>query len=186
VVAARGALDVVPTIITHGIVGATLGAVSRPRPARRLLVAAAICATLPDLDVVTFRLGIPYADMLGHRGLSHSIVAAMVVATVVAGVFHFNNDRLLSRSVVWTVLFVATLSHGLLDAMTDGGLGVAFFAPFSGHRYFFPWRPIAVSPIGVRFFSTRGLAVLWSEMVWVWIPTLGVAALAWYRDRRRV
>ena len=186
VAAAGHGVDVVPIIITHGIVGATLGAVSRPRP-RRLLVAAAICAALPDLDVVTFRLGIPYGDMLGHRGLSHSIVAAIVVATVVAGVFRFNDDeRRLTRSAVWTALFVATLSHGLLDAMTDGGLGVAFFAPFSAHRYFFAWRPIAVSPIGVGFFSTRGLTALWSEIVWVWIPTLGVAALAWYRDRRWV
>jgi hypothetical protein len=31
-----------------------------------------------------------------------------------------------------------TASHGMLDAMTDGGLGVAFFAPFDNARYFFP------------------------------------------------
>jgi inner membrane protein len=59
-------------------------------------------------------------------------------------------------------------SHGLLDAMTTGGLGVAFFAPFSAERYFFPWRPILVSPIGIeRFLSPRGAAVLMSELQWV-------------------
>jgi hypothetical protein len=38
--------------------------------------------------------------------------------------------------------FVVTASHGALDAMTDGGLGIAFFAPFDNTRYFFPFRPI--------------------------------------------
>jgi inner membrane protein len=57
--------------------------------------------------------------------------------------------------------------------MTDGGLGIAFFAPFDNERYFFPWRPIAVSPISVTaFFSERGLAVIRSEILWIWIPCL--------------
>jgi len=75
-------------------------------------------------------------------------------------------------------LFVSTASHGLLDACTDGGLGVAFFSPFDTTRYFFAFRPIAVSPIGVRFFSERGISVLWSELVWVWIPLLIFATAA--------
>jgi len=55
-----------------------------------------------------------------------------------------------------------------LDAMTDGGLGVAFFAPFDNHRYFLPWTPIRVSPTGVgRFFTDRGLVVLQSELLWI-------------------
>jgi inner membrane protein len=65
----------------------------------------------------------------------------------------------------------------MLDAMTDGGLGVAFFSPFDNTRYFFPWRPILVSPISLtRFFSEHGLAVLLSELVWIWIPA-GLLAL---------
>jgi inner membrane protein len=61
--------------------------------------------------------------------------------------------------------------------MTTGGLGVAFFSPFSNTRYFFPWRPIAVSPIGARFFSPRGFAVLLSEALWVWTPMLVAGAV---------
>jgi inner membrane protein len=69
-----------------------------------------------------------------------------------------------------------TASHGMLDAMTDGGLGVAFFAPFDNARYFFPWRPILVSPIGIaQFFSGYGLDVLLSEFVWIWVP----AGMVW-------
>jgi inner membrane protein len=57
--------------------------------------------------------------------------------------------------------------------MTTGGLGVAFFAPFNNHRFFFPWRVIQVSPIGVtQFFSEWGWRVIKSELVWVWLPSL--------------
>ena len=71
-----------------------------------------------------------------------------------------------------------TASHGLLDALTNGGRGIAFFAPFSDHRYFFPWRPIQVSPIGVGFFSPRGLRVLASESGWIWVPSAIIAVSA--------
>ena len=43
------------------------------------------------------------------------------------------------------LLFVAMASHGVLDALTDGGRGVGFLIPFSSERFFFPWRPIPVS-----------------------------------------
>ena len=74
-----------------------------------------------------------------------------------------------------TYFFLVTASHGILDAMTDGGLGVAFFAPFNNSRYFLPWRPVMVSPIGVGpFFSRYGLNVLLSEVVWIWAPIVMV------------
>jgi inner membrane protein len=63
---------------------------------------------------------------------------------------------------------------------------VAFFAPFWDERYFFPWRVIRVSPISVtRFFSDKGIQVLKSEWVWVWIPSLAVILISrlirrWY------
>ncbi|HMX44029.1 MAG TPA: metal-dependent hydrolase, partial [Elusimicrobiota bacterium] len=75
--------------------------------------------------------------------------------------------------------FLALASHGVADALTNGGLGIAFFAPFSNARYFFPFRPVAVSPIGLeRFFSSRGGAVLRSEAIWLVLPSLGVFAAA--------
>jgi inner membrane protein len=62
--------------------------------------------------------------------------------------------------------------------MTNGGLGVAFFSPFDNTRYFFPWRPILVSPISLaRFFGGRGVAVIQSELIWIWIPTGLLAVL---------
>lgn len=68
--------------------------------------------------------------------------------------------------------------HGFFDAMTNGGLGVAFFAPFDNTRYFLPWQPIQVSPIGVaNFFSEWGLSVIISEFLWIWLPALVLAFL---------
>lgn len=70
----------------------------------------------------------------------------------------------------------------LLDALTNGGLGVAFFSPLDDSRCFFLWRPLLVSPIGIRaFFSAWGVEVLRSELVWVWIP----AATLWAIVRLR-
>jgi inner membrane protein len=82
--------------------------------------------------------------------------------------------------------FAVTASHGLLDAFTNGGLGVAFFAPFDDSRYFFPWRPLEVSPLGMAFFSSWGLQTALSELQWVWLPTaLLVAAVELVRWHRR-
>jgi inner membrane protein len=76
----------------------------------------------------------------------------------------------------------------LLDAMTNGGHGVAFFAPFENSRHFFPLSPIEVSPIGVsRFFSARGAVVVQNEMWWIWLPaaTASAGASLFRRIRRK-
>jgi inner membrane protein len=79
---------------------------------------------------------------------------------------------------VFLFLALCGLSHGLLDALTDGGLGVAFFSPFSNARYFFPWHPISVSPLSItRFLSGRAGPVLWSELLWVILPCIAIFLL---------
>jgi membrane-bound metal-dependent hydrolase YbcI (DUF457 family) len=94
----------------------------------------ALCAVAPDLDaVVSFLFGIPYSHVLGHRGLSHSLLVAAVLATLVTAVARRNLAESPGTAKLWLFFFLATASHGLLDAMTNGGLGVAFFAPFSGY-----------------------------------------------------
>jgi inner membrane protein len=110
---------------------------------------------------------------------THSLVFAALMAGVVVVLFRHGIAGMQSL-VLWIYFFLVTASHGFLDAMTDGGLGVAFFSPFDNRRFFLPWTPVRVSPIGVsRFFSARGLAVLQSEVLWIWLPAilLAVAAL---------
>jgi inner membrane protein len=157
--------------MTHPAVPIALSVLlPQPTASSSLLMAAAVCSIIPDLDVIGFGFGIKYSDMLGHRGFTHSILfAAALAAWVTLFLFHDSHG---SQFIIFLFLFLSTLSHPVLDALTNGGLGVAFFAPFSNERYFFPYRPIKVSPIEIsRFFSSRGLEVLFSELRWVWLPS---------------
>lgn len=132
------------------------------------------CALLPDADAIGFVLGVPYEAPLGHRGLSHSLCFAAALGLGVASLAY---RQAAPFSYAWCSLAlyfaVVTAFHGVLDAITNAGLGVAFFAPFDNTRYFFPWRPVRVSPISITaFFSDRGLRILQSEIVFIWLPTL--------------
>src|SRR4030095_14241949 len=135
---------------------------------------------LPDLDVISFAFGIRYGHMLGHRGITHSFVFAFVLSCLVVLLF-FRAASLFTCSCWFLIVyfFVVTASHALLDALTNGGLGVALFAPFSSERYFFPWRAIEVSPIGVEaVMGGRGAEVLLSEMKWIWTPSALLVIIA--------
>ena len=165
-----------PSIITHAAVPLALWAASElSRISPRLLGAGIVAAMLPDADVLGFVLRIPYADAFGHRGASHSLLFALVCA-LIAALCHRPLRAGALQAAAWT--FVCAASHPLLDAMTNGGLGVALAWPWQDARYFAPWRPILVSPIGAGFFSARGLTTLGSELRWVWLP-LALAVLAW-------
>jgi inner membrane protein len=171
---------------THAIAGLAIGTAFPPRvPSRRFWALSAVVAALPDIDGIGFWAGIPYESLFGHRGFTHSLFFAAVVAFVTLLAFRddaFGKDR----TRLWTCFFLATASHGFFDALTNGGGGVAFFAPFVNERYFLPWRPILVSPMSVRrFFSERGLRILATEIVWVWIPAAIFAAAVLTLRRRR-
>jgi inner membrane protein len=172
-----------PTILSHAIAAAAIGRASwRPRLPLRFWVWTAFCAMLPDADVIGFGFGVRYADPLGHRGLTHSFFFAAVVGTLVAWAYGERGGQRVRLAMYFAVV---TASHALLDAFTNGGLGVALFAPFSNERYFFPWRPIEVSPIGPGFFSPRGLRVLLSELRWIWMPSALVSAIVWIGRKKR-
>jgi inner membrane protein len=169
------------SVFSHALVAVAVGkACTGARMPMRFWVLSAFCAAVPDIDVVGFGLGVRYGDLMGHRGLTHSLAFALVLAIIIVALA-FRELPAFSRA--WWMLviyfFLVTASHGVLDAFTNGGLGVAFFSPFSNERYFFPWRPIEVSPIGVGpFFSARGLHVIMSEVVWLWLPSAAVLAFA--------
>ena len=124
---------------------------------RRALWLGVLCAVLPDIDVVGFGHGIQYGDLWGHRGLTHSLIFAALLSAGFGRSLLPRASRPV-RAGMGLYFFLSAVSHGLLDAMTDGGLGIAFFSPFDTTRYFFSVRPIAVSPIGIHeFFSEQGL-----------------------------
>lgn len=171
---------------SHGVAALGIGACFyRSGASSRVWVAGVFCSAIPDLDVIGFRFGIRYGDFWGHRGFSHSLPFAALLASIVMLTGFRRVAPGLSRLPLWIYFFLATASHGFLDAMTDGGLGVAFFSPFDNQRYFLPWTPIRVSPIGVgRFFTDRGLVVLQSELLWIWVPAAVLALSAWVVRRR--
>lgn len=165
-----------PSIFTHAAIPLALWCASeRGRISTRLLGAGIIAAMLPDADVLAFALHIPYADSFGHRGASHSLLFATLLAALAIA---FAKALRASHLQAGAFVFICALSHPLLDALTSGGLGVALWWPWSDQRLFAPWRPIRVSPFANNFFSARGLQTVLSELRWVWLPLL-VAVVGW-------
>jgi inner membrane protein len=159
-----------PTAFTHAFAGAAISTVA-PRRFRgpRLAAGLALLAALPDLDVVAFGFGIPYTHPLGHRGFSHSLACAFLLALCLSiGLSRAVASPWSARAGLLLVAFLAVASHGFFDAFTDAGLGVAFFLPFSNQRFFFPWRPILTSPLSPSaFFYGRGLQII-QELARAW------------------
>ncbi len=168
-----------PSILSHPAVPIALAlAAGRARVSTRLLLCGIVASVLPDADVLAFRLGIPYADQFGHRGASHSLAFALMLGLMACALA----PRLrASRRMAFLFVSAACASHGLLDMLTNGGHGVAFFWPWSDQRHFLPARVIEVSTLNLRrFFGAAGIGVLQSEWRWVWLPalSLGLAGLA--------
>ncbi|MCG8636717.1 MAG: metal-dependent hydrolase [Desulfobacterales bacterium] len=167
-----------PTIMTHALAGAALGqAAPAGIPKFRLSVCLGCAAMLPDLDVIMFALKIPYSHVLGHRGFSHSVIFAMVLAPLITWLAGYAADpkRYFNTGLIF---LAAILSHGILDALTDAGLGVGFFIPFTDERHFLPWRPVMTASLNPSsFLSRETLRILESEAVYIWLPLTAVIFL---------
>ncbi|MFD2915575.1 metal-dependent hydrolase [Psychroserpens luteus] len=169
------------SIFGHGLVAYTVAKVVDFKSCKLLVFLAIGSSILPDLDVLGFSFGIDYLHPLGHRGFTHSILFALLWSALLA--FFLGKSRKLIFAVV---LFLSTVSHGLLDAMTSGGKGVGFFIPFENSRYFFPFREIKVSPIGVeKFFSEWGIRVILSEIKYIAIPCLIILVTLFFTRKRK-
>lgn len=157
---------------SHAIVALAMGKAFRSKELSwRELFLGTVCSALPDLDVIGFHFGIQYGDVWGHRGLTHSVLFAALLAGSLVGLWYRSKPAAVMMG-LFLYFFLCTASHGVLDAMTNGGLGVAFFSPFDRTRYFFPVRPVLVSPIGVsEFFNEYGVRILVSEAIWIWLPS---------------
>jgi len=170
--------------IGHIAVGMAAARLHRPTPltARAMAVSMALwslLSILPDADVVASRFGVRGLDPWAHRGATHSLVFSFGTAVAVALIARW---RQLPPFRTGALAFAVVASHGLLDAMTDGGRGCALFWPMDAGRHFAPWRPIPVAPLGLRFFSEVGLAVAMREVL-LFAPVFAYAL--WPRPRVR-
>ena len=157
------------SVLSHAVAALAIGACFyQPGTPKRVWVVGARCSVIPDLDVIGFHFGVAYADIDGHRGLLHSLAFALLLAELAAIAAR---PLRTTRGCAFVFVLVCAASHGLLDMMTTGGLGVAWFWPFSDARHFLPWQVIKVSPLTFhRLLSPVGRAVMVSELQVVWIP----------------
>ena len=170
-----------PSVFTHSFVGICSGIItSKKCLPKRFWFLSIVCAIIPDADVIGFKYGIPYAHVFGHRGFFHSLSFALIFGFFISLIFFKKNFKFISKEYLfyWMYFFLITASHGLLDTLTNGGLGIALLSPFSNQRFFFWDTPIQVSAIGIKaFMNKRSLLVLQSEFLWVWLPFTIVTAM---------
>jgi len=169
-----------PTIITHGLFAISLAHVFKDSSLPpRFWVLAVACSMLPDLDVISFSLGVKYGDFWGHRGFSHSLAFALAASLIIVLLAFFQEKYRPLRLRLVLFFSLVTASHGLFDAMTNGDLGIAFFAPFDNSRYFLPYRPIQVSPIGLHDLLKWGdWRILSNEIKWIVLPSFVLLMLS--------
>lgn len=139
-----------PTVghLAVGLAGWRLHGGVRP-PVRPALVYTAL-ATFQDLD-----LFLPHGWGGGwvHRGALHSPAVALVAAVVGLLLLWDHGDR----AKVFLLAFLVAVSHGLLDTLTRGGVGVMLLWPVSLARFESPWEPLPPSPFSAHHRSTRFL-----------------------------
>lgn len=161
----------------HAIAGAAAGALYQAPPhRRRLITLAAICAVVPDLDLIGWPLGISTFALLGHRGLTHSLAFAVVLGGIAAWIL-LRDGSARERVAGAAALIVATGTHSVLDALTTySPTGPAFWAPFSNERYRFPWQPLT----GEGGFNTS----FGREALYVCLPAVVlILVIEWWRRR---
>ena len=170
-----------PSVISHAAAAAAISFSLAPENTPgRFWPVAIVAAVLPDADSVSFYFQIPYSSVLGHRGFFHSPLLGLLVSLGLMLLFFHDSVPFSPRWWIYLLLlWLVWTSHGLLDALTNGGRGVAFLFPFTSKRFFFRWTPIPVAPIRIEsFFSSWGLSVFKSELLWIWIPGLILVLLS--------
>ncbi len=168
-----------PTVFTHAVLAASaFSLVARGRRGARLgAVAAGLLSAAPDADVLWWGLT-SYGEPWGHRGMTHSLVAAVVIGLLGALALRRRVHVPGGAWALFALLAALTATHGVLDAMTDGGRGVGFLLPFDETRTFLPLRPVPVAPISANLLNPRLWYVLGVETLLFW-PL--AALLAWSR-----
>ena len=168
--------QILPTTLTHTIpviaVGLGLG---KDYISKRLIFTGAFIANIPDLDLIAPRFyDFAFDSIYGHRGFSHSIVFAIISSFIFSFFFIKSGFKK-----AFLFLTFCTLSHGVLDSFTQGGLGIPFIWPLTDIRYYSFAQPIINSGVSFRtlYTTTKAFPIYWSEFIWVWVPfgLIGVA-----------
>lgn len=120
-----------PLPVSHSLIGASIIALFYPRISLRrdwlILLFGALLANTPDLDF--FLIWGLHLGEEWHRGLTHSIFFALMIACLMLLGTWFSNIRCV------LAFSMAFLSHAVLDFLTTKrGGGVELLYPFSSER----------------------------------------------------
>ena len=170
-----------PSIFTHPLIGLAAAKMLPIRyKTKRFWALSFLCPFIPDWDGIGFYLGLPHEHFFGHRGFTHSIFFAAILGIVIVAVFFRGGGIFSKRNTLLAIYFASiTLSHGILDALTNTSNGVAFFSPIISTRYSFGFTPIESSPLSpAEFFGQAGYNVILNEIAVIWIPLATIVIVA--------
>lgn len=131
--------------LTHGLLGLAIGALRRPdRDRTAVLVGCALAAEIPDLDYLWPAHDSVLHALRAHRGLTHSLLAAPLVALAATALtkLAFRDARV--RPIFLWSLPAVLFAHLLADAWT--GWGTRLLLPFSDARVTLDWMMV-VDPL---------------------------------------
>jgi inner membrane protein len=151
--------------ITHSFTGAALSKYlhsrtndpDRIRHSKRVLFWVMVgCANLPDADVLLGAFMDPITATQQHRGLSHSLLFAPILALLPAAIFYFLT-KVKDFKVLWITSVIGIYLHILFDLITS--YGTQILQPFSDHRYSLdlmfiidPWFTV---PLGILLLMSK-------------------------------
>jgi inner membrane protein len=121
--------------LTHIVLGAATGEVMLGRKVgNKAMIWGAIAGSLPDFDAFITPFLNPVSSVLFHRGPSHSILFAIIVAPLIG--FIINKLHKTNSFKQWTLMiFVSILMHSTIDCFNT--YGTALLWPFSNARLAF-------------------------------------------------
>jgi inner membrane protein len=120
--------------LSHIALGAAVGMATMGRRSAvwKAALWGAVAGTLPDLDVL-IRHGNPVHDMVLHRAETHALFwLTLCSLPLAAAIARLHGEGALWRR-WWAAIWLALLTHPLLDAMTVYGTQLAL--PFSDHPF---------------------------------------------------
>jgi len=144
--------------LTHTLTGIALSHAGLNRKTRFATLATVIAANLPDVDLVT-RLAGSATYLRYHRGLTHSLLGASVLAGLLAGTVYYIGRTAAPKKATppldgrWLLAacMISMASHLLLDFTNI--YGIRPFFPFSGRWYawdiMFIFDPLLLLLLGV-------------------------------------
>ncbi len=139
--------------LTQFVLGAAVGDVAAGKKAgTKAMLWGAVGGTIPDLDVLLNFFYDEPESLLMHRGFSHSVFFAFLVAPVLGWLLGKLDKALTTRE--WTtVFFWSIFTHPLLDIFT--GYGTGLFVPVWDYRIQFDTifiiDPLFTLPLLVSF-----------------------------------